>query len=165
VRYATKALTAFAAAGLSVVLGGSAALADSGDDLARLKTLTAEYHDVRAALADGYVATDMCVPGMGYHYANPKYVADGVIDPWKPEVVLYIPTTHGPRLAGVEYMKPDADQNLATDKDRPAVFGRRFEGPMLGHEPGQPIHYDKHVWIWKHNPKGTFAQENPKVHC
>jgi hypothetical protein len=45
------------------------------------------------------------------------------------------------------------------------VFGKRFEGPMLGHEPGQPIHYDKHVWLFKHNPKGTFAQTNPKVHC
>jgi hypothetical protein len=163
VRYISR--IALAAAGLSVVLGGSPALADTRHDLAHLRALATKYHDVRAAIADGYVATDMCVPGMGYHYANTKYVADGVIDPWKPEVVLYVPTAHGPKLAGVEYMKVDADQNLKTDRDRPTVFGERFEGPMLGHEPGQPIHYDKHVWLWKHNPKGTFAQMNPKVHC
>jgi hypothetical protein len=114
---------AFAAA-LSVVLGGSPALAgtkpadtkpadtkpadtkpaDTKPDLAHLRALTTKYHDVRAAIADGYVPTDMCVPGMGFHYANRKYAADGVIDPWKPEVVLYVPTAHGPRLAGVEYM-------------------------------------------------------------
>jgi hypothetical protein len=134
-------------------------------NLARLRALTARYHDVRVAVAAGFVPTTQCVPGMGYHYVNPTRVADGVIDRYKPEILLYIPTARGVRLAGVEYTKVDADQNLATDDDRPSVFGRRFEGPMLGHGPGQPIHYDKHVWIWRHNPHGTFAAENPKVRC
>jgi hypothetical protein len=26
-------------------------------------------------------------------------------------------------------------------------------------------HYDLHVWIWRENPSGTFAQWNPKVEC
>lgn len=161
-----KTIAAGLAAGLAaVLLGGPPALADTKHDLARLRALTTKYHDVRAALADGYVATGTCVPGMGYHYANPAYAKDGVVDPWKPEVVLYVPSKHGPKLAGVEYMKVDADQQLTTDGDRPAVFGKSFEGPMPGHEAGQPIHYDKHVWLWLHNPKGMFAQTNAKVHC
>jgi hypothetical protein len=133
--------------------------------LARLRAVTARYHDVRVAVAAGFVPTTQCVPGMGYHYVNPTRVADGMIDPDKPEILLYVPTAHGVRLAGVEYMKIDADQNPATDDDRPSVFGRRFEGPMLGHGPGQPVHYDKHLWIWRYNPRGTFAPENPKVRC
>jgi hypothetical protein len=28
-----------------------------------------------------------------------------------------------------------------------------------------PIHYDLHVWLYKHNPAGTFAMWNPRVHC
>ena len=154
-----------AAVGLAVLFSGSPAMADTPHDLAKLRALTAKYRDVRVAVADGYVATDRCVPGMGYHYLNPAFAKDGVVDPWKPEVLLYAPSPHGPKLTGVEYLKVDADQNVATDGDRPAVFGEPFEGPMPGHEPGQPVHYDKHVWIWKHNSNGTFAQMNPKVHC
>jgi hypothetical protein len=36
---------------------------------------------------------------------------------------------------------------------------------MEGHEPGMPIHYDLHAWVWKHNPSGDFAQFNPEVAC
>lgn len=43
----------------------------------------------------------------------------------------------------------------------PVLFGRTFDGPMAGHGPGMPWHYDLHVWIWAHNPSGTFAQFNP----
>jgi len=28
-----------------------------------------------------------------------------------------------------------------------------------------PAFYSLHAWIWKHNPKGTFEQWNPQVHC
>ncbi len=41
----------------------------------------------------------------------------------------------------------------------------RFDGPMLGHAPGMPIHYDLHVWVWRHNPSGTFNEYNPNVRC
>lgn len=45
------------------------------------------------------------------------------------------------------------------------VVRQAFDRPMLGHEPGQPIHYDLHAWAWKANPAGTFAQWNPRVSC
>jgi hypothetical protein len=36
---------------------------------------------------------------------------------------------------------------------------------MLGHAPGMPIHYDLHVWLWKHNPSGLYAPWNPDATC
>jgi hypothetical protein len=36
---------------------------------------------------------------------------------------------------------------------------------MLGHEPGMPVHYDLHVWLYQANPDGVFASWNPSVSC
>jgi len=58
-----------------------------------------------------------------------------------------------------------ADQNLGTDGDRPVLLGQPFDGPMPGHGPGMPVHYDLHVWTHKANPAGVFAPWNPKVSC
>lgn len=69
------------------------------------------------------------------------------------------------KLVGVEYMAIDGDQDLATAEDRPALFGRAFHGPMEGHGPGQPVHYDLHAWIWRVNPSGIFEDWNPKLRC
>ena len=77
-------------------------------------------------------------------------LGDTALDPRRPELVLY---------------ELKANQNLATDDDRPSLFGRPFDGPMAGHFPGQPIHYDLHVWLWERNPNGMFAFPNPNVDC
>ena len=37
-----------------------------------------------------------------------------------------------------------------------------FDSPMLGHEPGMPVHYDLHVWLYRHNPAGLFASPHGK---
>jgi hypothetical protein len=102
---------------------------------------------------------------MGFHYVSGAAMADGKIDPARPEILLYAPGASGLQLIGVEYFKPDADQNLSTDDDRPLLFGRAFDGPMLGYAPGMPRHYDLHVWLWKRNPAGVFAVWNPDVSC
>ena len=81
------------------------------------------------------------------------------------DVLLYEPTAGGLRLVGLEWMQPDADQDLTTDDDRPTLEGLPFEGPMPGHEPGMPVHYDKHLYLWKTNPEGAFAVINPRVTC
>jgi hypothetical protein len=159
-------LIALTAAGLTTLTWAVPASAHAdGAALARVRAATAKYHDISVAVADGFTPTEDCVPGMGYHYVNFGRVADGAIKPTEPEILLYVPSPDGLRLGGVEYMQDDADQNLTTDGDRPSVFGQPFEGPMLGHEPGQPIHYDKHVWIWQHNPAGAFSPDNPRVTC
>ncbi|NUT37725.1 MAG: hypothetical protein HOV79_32165 [Hamadaea sp.] len=172
-KLAASALAAVAAvlvaAAPAAVATPAATAAYGRPALAELRNLTAKYHDARAAVADGYVPTDVCVEspegGMGYHFVNPALVMDGIVDFKRPEVVVFVPSPTGLRLGAVEYVQPDADQNLATDDDRPSVFGHPFDGPMPGHEPGMPIHYDLHVWLWKHNPNGLFAAWNPTVHC
>ncbi len=142
--------------------------------LAQVKTANDRYSSVDAAKADGYVPASPCesrpgtgfpAGGMGFHHINPAAAGDQVINALKPELLLYAPTPSGLELIGVEYFKADADQNLSTDADRPTLFGRAFDGPMLGHAPGMPIHYDLHVWLYKPNPSGMFAVWNPAVSC
>jgi hypothetical protein len=142
----------------------------AGHQLAQARAATAKYHNIDKALADGYIADPMCVAspegGMGHHYINPALLEDPAVNPKQPEVLLYAPNKHGRlKLVGVEYVVIDADQDLNTDDDRPYLFGQPFNGPMLGHGPGMPIHYDLHAWIWKHNPSGLFYDWNPRVHC
>ena len=85
------------------------------------------------------------------------YVATGALIGW---------FAHGNReLVGVEYWKRDADGSLATDNDRPSLFGRAFDGPMPGHNPTMPVHYDLHVWLWRANPAGVYSPTNAAVKC
>jgi hypothetical protein len=102
---------------------------------------------------------------MGFHYAKPAAMADSKIDPLEPEILLYAPVGTSLQLVGVEYFKPDADQRVSTEGDRPSIFGRAFDGPMFGHGPGMPVHYDLHVWLWKPNPSGLFNPWNPDLTC
>jgi hypothetical protein len=69
------------------------------------------------------------------------------------------------RLVGVEWFVAEGDQDLSTDDDRPSLFGHAFDGTMPGHEPGMPVHYDLHAYLWRHNPAGTFAAWNLNLHC
>ena len=145
-------------------------LRSDGMNLVGAKATTAKYRSVARAVADGYIPTGACVAapagGVGYRYVNPKLAGDSVVEPTRPEVLLFAPGPSGkPQLVGLEFWKTDGDQNLGTSDDRPAMFGQRFEGPMQGHKPGMPIHYDLRVWLWKKNPKGLFAQFNPQVRC
>jgi len=143
--------------------------------LDRVRAATSSFRMLVVAKAAGYgLLKDKdgiaCIdnPGvgaMGYHYVNRAHMADGVLDVRRPELLVYVRTRHGLRLGAVEYFKADADQKISTNTDRPSLFGRRFDGPMLGHEPGMPIHYDLHVWLYQRNPAGLFATWNPSVRC
>ena len=135
--------------------------------LALVRAATARYHRAGTAIADGYHPSELCAASpdgaMGMHYVNPARL--GSLDPERPAVLLYAAGPSRPRLVGVEYFQADADQDLTTDGDRPSMFGQAFDGPMPGHEPGMPVHYDLHVWLWAHNPAGTFAPWNPALSC
>lgn len=152
-------------------LGVATAAAAPADELQAAKAASARYHSLEQASAAGFVRGSGCeaLPGvgaMGFHYVNPPLLGDPALDPAQPEVLLYAPKPNGGlSLAGVEYFAADADQNPATDADRPSLFGRAFDGPMLGHAPGMPVHYDLHVWFWQANPNGLFAAWNPAVTC
>jgi hypothetical protein len=128
------------------------------------KALT-KYRDVSAATADGYIPVSPCeaLPGvgaMGVHYLNPGLASDLANDLMKPEVLLYAPDADGTlHLTGVEYFQADAGQT------RPGLVGQSFDGPMPGHNPQMPVHYDLHVWLYKYNNQGLFTQWNPRVKC
>ncbi len=171
-------LTAFALSGLMVIVAAAVLVAPalSGDgplspELREVRSAVARYHSFKQAEADGYtVAGEPCVASpdgaMGIHAINPALLADDAIDPLQPEILLYVPTENGKlELVGVEYFKVDADQNRGTAGDRPSLFGRAFEGPMPGHNPTMPIHYDLHVWVAEANPSGVFALGNPALSC
>lgn len=139
-------------------------------DLARALLATARFHSVEQAEAAGYAAASPCVAspegGMGIHYENPALMADPALDPAHPEILDYEPKANGQlRLVALEYWRQDSDGDLATSDDRPSLFGQAFDGPMPGHSPVMPVHYDLHVWLWKWNPSGLFSAWNPRVSC
>jgi hypothetical protein len=137
-----------------------------------VKAATARYHSVAQAITDGYTGVgEPCVASpdgaaMGIHFINPALMADTTLDPLRPEILLYVPKANGKlSLVGVEYWVADADGDLSTSDDRQSVLGQPLDGPMPGHNPIMPVHYDLHVWLWKSNPSGFFAPFNPTLSC
>jgi hypothetical protein len=105
---------------------------------------------------------------MGIHYINPARLMDPEVNILEPEILLYGETKDGLQLLGVEYFQGiGAPDTPIPDPAPPAavVLGSPLDGPMDGHESGQPPHCDLHVWIWKANPSGIFAPFNPNVSC
>ena len=141
----------------------------AGRQLAAVRKSLAPYRDVSVALADGFIPVSGCEVsdegGMGVHYLHPGRAAQAP-DALAPSILLYAPDRDGEmRLLGAEWFQADADQDLHTDDDRPTLFGKPFDGPMPGHDPMMPVHYDLHVWLFDSNPAGLFAPWNPSVHC
>jgi hypothetical protein len=141
-------------------------------DLAKVRQVTAKYHDVNVAYADGFIRTPECVAspdgGMGIHFINPARLMDPAINLLEPEILLYTETEDGLKLVGVEYFQGIGAPDTPVPNPAPpaaVLFGRPLDGPMPQHEPGQPPHYDLHVWVWMHNPSGMFAPFNPNLGC
>jgi hypothetical protein len=137
--------------------------AGDGAVLATLRRATAQYHSVDKAIADGFVEVACEVrPGhtaAGLLYANFERVADGVIDLEKPEGLLYDASGNGPpKLAGVDLAVPAFDAG-GMPTVPPELLGNTF---YLEEEFGV---WGLHVWIWRHNPEGMFAEGNPNVSC
>jgi hypothetical protein len=149
---------------------GSSALRDTqlNRQLAAVRAATAKYHNVETALADGYIPVSPCeeLPGqgaMGFHYLNPGLAQDLASTPDQPEVLLYVPDKNGKlKLAGVEYFQAAAGR---TATQAPEILGVKFDGPMPGHNPEMPEHFDLHLWLWERNPSGLFAAWNPALSC
>src|SRR5688500_8241519 len=145
--------------------------ANVASDLAAVRAATAKYHDVSAALADGYqlgyrgVVTG-CIShptagAMGYHYFNWAKMDDVAIIEGDPEVLVYHTTGDGTLVLGaVEWVVPKPLWEQAGNSEPPVVFGQALHvlNPVLNW-------YITHAWIWKHNPAGMFADWNPAVSC
>lgn len=137
---------------------------------------TRRYQDVAVAIQDGFVAEPVCISSpagaMGMHYGN-RARQDGHLVAGEPEVLLYVPDGQRMRLVAIEYVMPILENGQpyfgatppANPGAAPEMFGQRFDGPMAGHNPAMPWHYDLHVWTDEVNPAGRFAQFNPSLRC
>jgi hypothetical protein len=140
-------------------------------DLVRVvREATERFRDVAAAEAAGYALMFGCVSGsewgaMGLHYVNLPLVADGELDPARPEIVIYEPQPNGTlKLVGADYLV-FAEAWHAKHADTPQLMGQLmhlFESP---NRYGLPPFYTLHVWAWRDNPNGAFVNWHPKVSC
>lgn len=126
-----------------------------------VRDANARFADVAVALKEGY-APIPCVSGadggaMGIHYVNGALIEDEVIDLAHPEAVMYEPGPEGKlELIAVEYI---------TTKGPAELGGHLFSFVNAPNRYGLPAFYELHVWAWRQNPTGTFADMNPAVSC
>jgi hypothetical protein len=98
-----------------MLLAGAVGAVARGDELAAVRQATARFHQLSAAEKAGYGVFYVCTdePGqgaMGQHYVNGKLVDDAVLDPARPEAVIYEPKNGGSKLVGVEWVVFSARQ-------------------------------------------------------
>ena len=131
---------------------------------------TDQYRNVANAVAAGYALQFGCVSGgdfgaMGLHFVNGPLVGDGEVDVANPEIVLYEPVAHGrARITGADYLVIAADWDAKHDGP-PQLMGQLFHFFESPNRFGLPAFYTLHVWAWKDNPDGTFANWNRDVSC
>lgn len=127
----------------------------------KVRAANSRFLDVKAATEEGY-APIPCASGitggaMGIHYVNGQYLKDDKIDIARPEAVMYEPMADGRlKLVAVEYI---------TSKGPASLGGQLFNFNSAPNRYGLGEFYELHVWAWKGNPAGTFADMNPKVSC
>ena len=136
-----------------------------------VKRATERYLDVNDAIAAGYSQFQGCVSGpeegaMGVHYVN-FALFDDQFELEHPEALVYEPKRGGRfQLVAIEYITP-------AGAGRPAIrsaLSRMLMGHLLHFAPGPNRYgpdafFELHVWAWKENPRGTFADWNPTVSC
>jgi hypothetical protein len=141
-----------------------------GEFVRLVRESTERFKDVRVAEAEGYALQFGCVSGsdsgaMGLHYVKGEYVGDDVLDPTRPEILIYEPLPGGRRkLIGADYLV-FAETWHKTHAATPELMGQLlhlFEAPNRF---GLPPFYTLHVWAWKENPTGTFVNWHSKVSC
>lgn len=134
-----------------------------------VREATRQYTDINVATADGYGQFLGCISGpqegaMGIHYVNGPRVADGLLDATKPEALIYEVTGTKARLVGVEFIV-DAAAWLAGHAEPPVLEGQSFHYVGSPNRYGLPAFFELHVWAWRDNPQGTFADFNTRVSC
>lgn len=135
-----------------------------------VRAATERFKDVTVAEAEGYSLMFGCVSGpdsgaMGLHYVNLPLVLDGVLDAAKPEIIIYEPLPNGQlKMAGADFLVFAEDwhrSNAATPQLQGQLL-HLFESPNRF---GLPNFYTLHVWAWKDNPTGAFANWHSNVSC
>jgi len=142
----------------------------AGELVRAVRESTRRFHDVNQAKAEGYQLLFGCVSGpddgaMGLHYVNLGLVADGVLDPSRPEIVIYEPLPNGGRrLIGADFLV-FAETWHATNTATPELGGQLMHLIESPNRYGLPAFYTLHVWAWKPNPTGAFVNWHSDVSC
>jgi hypothetical protein len=121
---------------------------------------------------------------MGIHYfrpdllgitgpPNPRVSGTGThTDFNKPSILIYEPQKDGSlELVAVENLVFIAAWEAAGNKAPPSYQGvpydRMVDDPATSVDEAHLFapHYDRHVWIYRENPRGVFAQYNPNATC
>jgi hypothetical protein len=138
--------------------------------LDELRKVTSKFHQLETAKQAGYDAqitpcwAHHAAGAMGYHYGKPALI-DATVDLLEPEVVMYEPNARGRmQLVGMEYIVPlaawqAAGHDLNSPTDVPELLGQKYTRHSF-----LPI-FKLHIWLWRDNPSGVFADWNPKVSC
>jgi hypothetical protein len=135
-----------------------------------VRRATARFRDVAAATAAGYAPLLGCVSAgadegaMGLHLVNGNLVGDGLLDPERPEALVYEARNGRLQLLGVEFIVDAATWNK-NNQAPPTLVGQLFNYVGSPNRYGLPAFYELHVWAWKHNPHGDFVDFNPNVSC
>lgn len=131
---------------------------------------TERFQDVSVAEHEGYELQFGCVTGpdsgaMGLHFVNGALVNANVVDPTRPQIVIYEPTANGKlRLIGADFLV-FAEAWDAKHVGPPELMGQLFHHFESPNRFGLPAFYTLHVWAWKDNPNGAFVNWHPQVSC
>lgn len=155
--------------GTAIATANTSSERPTGTFAEAVRQATVQFKDVEAARAVGYSLLHGCASGpqegaMGAHYANGPLAADGALDVATPEVLLYEPKDGKLQLMGVEYVVMAEDWH-ASHQTPPVLMGQLFNYVSAPNRYGLPAFYELHVWAWKRNPAGIFADWNPRVSC
>lgn len=132
-------------------------------------------------------AAHMGLPGetgaMGIHYVHFGMLEITATEPrvdgttthtdfLRPSVLLYEPQADGSlELVGVENLvflaAWEAAGNTAPPSFQGLAWDRMVDDPATEVDEAHMFapHYDRHVWLYRDNPSGVFAQWNPAVTC
>lgn len=136
--------------------------------LTAVRNATARYVDINQAFADQFVVGTPCVSGpdtgaMGVHLVRIDRIQNLVLDAGKPQALIYEPMPNGSmRLVGAEFIV--LAQNWPAGSV-PALAGNLLNYVGAPNRYGLPAFYEIHVWAWKNNPQGSYADWNTQVSC
>jgi hypothetical protein len=158
--------------------------------LEEVRAATSQYQNVDAALADGYVRDplDICetpyslgifenLGVMGVHYlrqdllgvdaAGSRLDATGThTDFLRPAVLVYEPQPDSSlALVALGNVVSAEGWERTGEREPPSFQGVDYTYAAANPATGFAAHYDMHVWLYRDNPSGMFAQYNPAASC
>ncbi len=167
----------------AVVLSAPSQQSELDRYVGEVRAGTMRYRDPAAAIADGYQPTELCIAEEGIHFIKPGFtrLINLEVGELTPEFLIYAPSDDGDlRLVGVEYYSVafanteigpapwfgETPPPLGWARPPPVLYlDQVFKGPLPGHIPGGPWHYELHAYVWDENPDGLFNRTNPNIVC